>query len=86
MDAVHDVAARFLNAGFVIVNAVVPQSGYHLCCHDLVLQVWKVGQRCRGESSGELKLRTAPANRELMRKDCAGLFQQACRSSEEWLG
>ena len=85
MDAVNDIAARLQHAGYTIVKAVVKQEG-HRAAHDLVLEVRKIGQHVLGQYSGELKLRTAPANRLRMRGDCAGLFQAACRCSTKWLG
>ena len=85
MDAVHDIVPRLHQLGYGIVNAIVKQAG-HLACHDLVLELRKIGSRCHGHYSCELKLRTSPSNRLLMRSDCAGLFQVAVRRSKHWLG
>ena len=45
-----------------------------------------IGAPCVVQYSGEFKLRTHPANRTLMRNDCAGLFRAACAHSTKWLG
>ena len=84
-DAVDDIVPRLQELGYAIVNAIVKQAGHH-ACHDLILELRKVGQRCRGQYSCELRLRTFPSNRLLMRSDCAGLFQVATRKSDRWLG
>lgn len=85
LDAVNDIASRLQHAGYTMIKAVEKQQG-HSAAHDLVLEVRKVGERVQGKYSGELKIRTAPANRAKMRGDCAGLFQAACRKSAKWLG
>ena len=83
--AAEDVCARLHAAGYAIVGCVVPQRG--ATQHDLVLERRSSDDgRCRGQYSGELKLRTAPANRPATRKDCHGLFTVACRESTTWLG
>ena len=84
-DAVDDVLPRLQSAGNRLVNAVVPQKGYS-AAHDLVLERCAIGEPCLGQYSGELKLRTYPANRVFMRSDCAGLFRAACAESTKWLG
>ena len=84
-DAVDDVLPRLQSAGYRLVNAVVPQKGYS-AAHDLVLERCAIGEPCLGQYSGELKLRTYPANRVFMRSDCAGLFRAACAESTKWLG
>jgi len=85
MKGIQDVLPRLHHAGFVIVGTLVPQKG-HLAKHDVVLEHRKIGEPCVGQYSGELKLRTHPAQRTLMRSDCAGLFQVATRESSTWLG
>lgn len=85
LDAVGDILPRLHAAGYAIVGVIVPQNGYK-SAHDLVLEYRQVDGKCNGQYSCELKLRTYPAKRELMRSDCAGLFQTACRESTKWLG
>lgn len=85
LDAVNDFLPRLQELGYAIVNAIVPQAG-HPACHDLVLELRKVGQRCLGQFSCEVKVRTFPSNRLAMRSDCAGLFLAATRKSQRWLG
>ena len=85
MEAVCDIVTRLQDVGFVILAAVVNQVG-HRARHDLLLEFRKVGQRCTGQYSGELKVRTSPADRARMRSDCSSLFAVACRSSQKWLG
>ena len=83
--ATQDICGRLHAAGYAIVACIVPQRGAQ--AHDLVLEFrGSDGGICRGQYSGELKLRTAPANREAMRKDCHGIFIAACRESMKWLG
>ena len=84
-EAVDDVSPRLHFAGYVIVGAVVPQPR-HLAKHDVVVEHRKIGEPCLGKYSGELKLRTFPAKRSLMRSDCAGLFAKACQNFTKWLG
>ena len=87
--ALADILMRLHHAGYALVAALVPQRG-HNAKHDLVLEHRVVGQVCRGQHTCEIKMRTYPSNRELMRSDCAGLFQAAChegcRDSDRWLG
>ena len=85
MRGIQDVLPRLHHAGFVIVGTLVPQKG-HCGKHDVVLEHRKIGEPCIGQYSGELKIRTRPAERTLMRGDCAGLFEAATRESSKWLG
>jgi hypothetical protein len=84
VDAATNIACRLHGLGWAIVGVTVPQRGS--TAHDLVLEHRKLGVPCRGQYSCELKLRTAPANREAMRRDCSRLFQAACGESHGWLG
>ena len=85
LDAVGDILPRLHTAGYALAGVTVPQKG-HKSAHDLVLEHRRVGVKCEGQYSCELKMRTAPAKRDLMRADCSGLFQTACRESTKWLG
>ena len=76
---------RLTSSGYAIVGVVVPQKG-HDAAHDLVLEHRIPGTPCRGQYAGELKLRTSPAHRTAMRKDCASLFKAAYDESYKWLG
>jgi hypothetical protein len=85
LDAVEDIVPKLQEVGYAVTKAVVPQPG-HGADHDLVLEYRKVGHRCQGVFSGELKLRTTPSDREKMRSDCSKLFRVACGKSKDWLG
>ena len=83
--ATEDIMPRLTKSGYAIVDVCVSQKG-HDAAHDLVLEYRTPGTPCRGQYAGELKLRTSPAHRTAMRKDCASLFKAACDDSDKWLG
>jgi hypothetical protein len=89
--ATEDIVYRLHDAGYGIQGAVVPAPDMPGStedtpgAHDLVLD-YRRPPRAKGKFSGELKLRTEPANREAMRFDCAELFRIACDHDEAWLG
>ena len=85
LDATADIVPRLHQAGYAIVGVKVPQR-HSASQHDLVLEFRRPGSTCAGQYSAELKLRTAPANRALMRSDCSKLFTAACKDSAKWLG
>ena len=85
LKAVEDISQRLHHRDYAIVGAIVPQVS-HSAEHDLVLENRRTDACCNGKYSAELKLRTAPSNRVLMRRDCASLFQCAIRNSTAWLG
>ena len=85
MDGIQDALPRLHHAGYARVGVLVPQRG-HLAKHGTVFEHRKVGEPCRCQYSCEWKLRSCPAHRREMRKDCAGLFQAACNESTQWLG
>ena len=82
--ATEDIMPRLTKSGYAIVDVCVSQKG-HDAAHDLVLEYRTPGTPCRGQYAGELKLRTSPAHRTAMRKDCASLFKAACDDSDKWL-
>ena len=84
-DAVADIVPRLQEFAFAIVSAIVKQMGHH-SCHDMVLELRKVGRRCLRQYSCELKSRNYPINLLLMRSGCAGLFQIVPRKSKHWPG
>ena len=82
--AAEDIAARLREAGCAIVSTIAPQPG--VGDHDLALEHRQTGVPCAGQYSSELKHRTLPAKRELMRKDCAKVWKAAVAESSKWLG